>query len=143
MKCRCQSTRERWSRCRRTNRRTNSALSSALHQVVEIENRVAVFSLRNVVERTYRAVHELRHIEVRRGEIRDGGISRAQYDRTADCLVARRLVELTLQSCDEESGARRVGVGREDRQARLVHVANDVGLPALFPEDVRDVGEAT
>ena len=56
-------------------------------QIVEAHNRVTIALQGSVIERAFGAVHELGDVDLRHGEIRDGGISGTQADIAADRFV--------------------------------------------------------
>ena len=94
-----------------------------------------------MIESAFRAVNELGDIQIRTGEIRHRRKSGTQPNLTRDGLVLRRLIELTLKPRDQKPGAGGVRIRRENGKPRITHVPDDVGLPALLAEHVRNVCE--
>src|SRR5450759_5273120 len=95
-----------------------------------------------MIERTLRAVHQLRDVDFGSCEIRDRRIAYPQTNLAGDTLVLGGPVELSLKSRHQESRARVVRVRRQNREPQVTSVTDDVRLPALLAKDVGDVGEA-
>jgi hypothetical protein len=114
---------------------------SALVQIVEAQNRFRAAKGWQAIEGTFGPMDQFLNLYLGQGKVRYSAETGSQPDAGRNGEVGRCLVEFVLKTRDQQPGARGVGVGGENREARNTHVAYDVRFAALDSENICHGGE--